>query len=85
MEVVFHDSGPGVPQENKERIFTPFFTSRVRGMGLGLSIVKGVVEAHQGFIRETGGPGEGARFVIFLPKEPDRQSPPEYPDRPAGL
>jgi signal transduction histidine kinase len=63
----FSDSGPGVPQEIKERIFQPFFTSRVKGMGLGLSIVKGIIEAHQGFLMETGEPDRGARFLIFLP------------------
>jgi signal transduction histidine kinase len=63
----FADAGPGVPEALKERIFQPFFTSRVKGMGLGLSIVKGIIEAHQGLLRETGVPGEGARFQIFLP------------------
>jgi signal transduction histidine kinase len=63
----FSDAGPGVPEALKERIFQPFFTSRVKGMGLGLSIVKGIIEAHQGLLRETGMPGEGARFQIFLP------------------
>ena len=63
----FADAGPGVPADQKERIFQPFFTSRVKGMGLGLSIVKGIVEAHRGQIREVGEPGKGARFVIFLP------------------
>jgi signal transduction histidine kinase len=38
-------------------------------MGLGLSIVKGIVEAHEGIIREVGKAGEGARFVIYLPVE----------------
>ncbi len=67
VEVSFEDEGPGVMQEIKERIFRPFFTSRVKGMGLGLSIVKGVVEAHQGVLREVGTEGEGAKFLIFLP------------------
>lgn len=65
--VEFADRGPGVPAELKERIFQPFFTSRTKGMGLGLSIVKGIVEAHHGAMREAGVPGEGARFVIYLP------------------
>jgi len=67
VRIVFQDEGPGVPPEIRDRIFQPFFTSRVRGMGLGLSIVKGIVEAHHGIIREVGRPGEGARFVIDLP------------------
>ena len=63
------DSGPGVPEEMKSQIFNPFFSSRVKGMGLGLSIVKGIVDAHHGIIRETGEPGRGARFDIYLPAD----------------
>ncbi len=61
------DAGPGVPYESKDKIFQPFYTSRTKGMGLGLSIVKGVVESHHGLLREIGEPGVGARFQIFLP------------------
>ena len=67
VRIEFADAGPGVPQENKERIFTPFFTSRAKGMGLGLSIVKGIMEAHRGGIWEIGEEASGARFVIMLP------------------
>jgi signal transduction histidine kinase/putative methionine-R-sulfoxide reductase with GAF domain len=67
VRIEFADAGPGVPQGNKEKIFTPFFTSRAKGMGLGLSIVKGIVEAHRGGICECGEEGSGARFVILLP------------------
>ena len=65
--VEFADRGPGIPAADKPRIFRPFFTSRNRGMGLGLAIVKGIIEAHHGDIVETGTPGEGAHFVIYLP------------------
>jgi signal transduction histidine kinase len=61
------DSGPGVDPELKKNIFQPFFSSRVKGMGLGLSIVKGIVDAHGGGIYEGGQHGEGAKFVILLP------------------
>ncbi len=67
--IEIQDSGPGVSEEEKGRIFQPFFTGRVKGMGLGLSIVKGIVDAHGGEVREVGVPGEGARFVILLPME----------------
>ncbi len=63
----FADKGPGVRAEDKGKIFRPFVTSRNRGMGLGLAIVKGIIEAHHGDIVEVGAPGEGARFLIFLP------------------
>jgi len=61
------DQGPGIAPELKERIFSPFFSTRAKGMGLGLSIVSGIVEAHRGTIREVGLPGEGARFEIYFP------------------
>lgn len=65
--VVIEDTGPGVGEDNKETIFQPFHTGRVKGMGLGLSIVRGIVEAHDGVVYEDGKPGDGARFVILLP------------------
>jgi signal transduction histidine kinase len=65
--VEFRDTGPGVPDEIKPHIFRPFYTSRARGMGLGLSIVKGILEAHRGNIAEVGQAGNGADFIAFLP------------------
>jgi signal transduction histidine kinase len=65
--IEFIDRGPGIPVENKARLFDPFFTTRAKGMGLGLSIVKGIIDAHGGSIHEVGRPGEGAHFVIVLP------------------
>jgi len=67
LKIEFLDSGPGIPADIKPRIFTPFFTSRARGLGLGLSIVKGIIDAHRGGIVETGTSGTGAHFVAFLP------------------
>ena len=65
--VSVEDQGPGVSEDRKERIFEPFHSSRVKGMGLGLSIVKGIAEAHGGTVIEEGTEGSGARFVILLP------------------
>jgi signal transduction histidine kinase len=67
IRIDFADAGPGVPDKDKDKIFNPFFTSRAKGMGLGLSIVKGIVEGHHGKICEIGAEGSGADFVIFLP------------------
>jgi two-component system sensor histidine kinase FlrB len=75
-QIVVSDNGPGVPQHLRERIFDPFFTTRPRGNGIGLAIVKSVVEAHQGSVSlapvADGAPeGErgGATFIIELPAE----------------
>ncbi len=61
-------TAPGVPQHIRGRIFEPFFTTRARGNGIGLAIVKSVVEAHQGSICLDDAPG-GATFIIELPAE----------------
>jgi signal transduction histidine kinase len=61
------DSGPGIPLAKKKLVFQPFFSGRARGMGLGLSIVEGIVAAHGGSASETGEEGKGARFVLVLP------------------
>ncbi len=65
--IIVEDNGPGVPEDVKDRIFEPFFTSRSKGIGLGLATVKGIVDAHGGTIEERGVPGKGARFIITLP------------------
>lgn len=67
LRIEISDTGPGVEEDIKEKIFKPFFTSRVKGMGLGLSIVKGIIEAHHGQVIENGVEGHGASFNIFLP------------------
>ena len=67
VEIEFEDTGPGVAPDIKPQIFRPFYTSRARGMGLGLSIVKGILEAHRGNIVEVGMAGTGADFVAFIP------------------
>lgn len=66
-KVEIQDTGPGVASEKKEVIFQPFFSGRVKGMGLGLSIVKGIAESHGGTVYEDGQEGGGAKFVILLP------------------
>jgi two-component system sensor histidine kinase FlrB len=67
-QIVVSDNGPGVPASIRERIFEPFFTTRARGNGIGLSIVKSVVEAHGGSVCLAES-ACGATFVIELPAE----------------
>jgi two-component system sensor histidine kinase HydH len=69
VEVSFEDTGPGVPAEIREQIFNPLFTTKEQGVGLGLSIVSKIVDEHRGWIRLASGPGQGARFRVFLPEE----------------
>jgi signal transduction histidine kinase len=63
----FEDSGPGVPSELKEKIFELFYSTNPQGMGFGLSIVRKNLRDFGGDIIETGMPGQGARFDLFLP------------------
>ncbi|MCA8922639.1 MAG: PAS domain-containing protein [Planctomycetes bacterium] len=65
--VRIRDTGPGIPAEDRERIFDPLFTTRAAGTGLGLAIVHKTLGAHGGKIGVREAPGGGAEFVIRLP------------------
>lgn len=68
LELRFSDTGPGVPEEFKERIFEPFFSLGKRdGAGLGLSIARRIVEEHGGQLWVENSEGQGATFVVSLP------------------
>ena len=69
VQLDFEDSGPGIPEETREQIFNPFFTTKKSGVGLGLSVVSKIVDDHHGWIRTVSGPGKGACFRVFLPVE----------------
>jgi two-component system sensor kinase FixL len=66
-EIAFTDSGPGIPSEIRDKIFTPFFTTKSRGSGLGLPTAKRLVEAHDGQIEIDCPPAGGTSVVIRLP------------------
>lgn len=61
------DTGPGVSEDVRERIFEPYFSTKKEGTGLGLAIVKRIITDHGGVIRVETGPGQGAQFVVELP------------------
>lgn len=63
------DTGPGVPDELKEKIFDPFFTTSSDGSGIGLSIAQRIVTDHNGSIALQDGPSDGAFFLVTLPIE----------------
>ena len=65
--VCIEDTGVGIPQEQLARLFDPFFTTRPKGTGLGLTAVHRVIHEHNGRIRVASVPGEGSTFTIELP------------------
>jgi signal transduction histidine kinase len=66
--LVIADSGPGMCEETRKNIFNPFFTTKDKGVGLGLFIVHNIVQAHNGFIEVESREGAGASFIIHIPK-----------------
>jgi signal transduction histidine kinase len=63
----FKDNGPGISIENKAKVFDAFFTTHNHGTGLGLALVRRIIDGHGGAIFETGLPTKGADFEIYLP------------------
>ena len=74
-ELRVSDRGHGVPPDQRERIFEPFYrlpgaSERNGGVGLGLALVKSIVDRHGGAVRCEETPGGGATFVVTLPRDP---------------
>ena len=67
LQVRLKDSGPGIPPQDLERIFDPFYTTKPHGTGLGLSVVHQILREHEGRIRVVSEPGRGANFIMDLP------------------
>lgn len=67
VEVTVFDNGSGFSDEMSEKLFQPFFTTKERGLGLGLSISRSIIEAHGGRLWATGDEGSGATFHLSLP------------------
>ena len=67
VEIIFEDTGPGIPEERRENIFEPFFSTKEGGTGLGLTVSYNIVTAHGGTLDLVDGRGSGACFRLFLP------------------
>jgi signal transduction histidine kinase len=65
------DTGPGMPPEVSEKVFDPFFTTKAQGSGLGLSIVRKIVDAHDGRLDLRTAPGQGTTIRVTLPVSSD--------------
>ncbi len=69
VKISIEDTGTGIPPEEKEKIFEPFYTTKENGTGLGLAIVHKIVENHKGLIKVESEMGKGSTFTVFLPAE----------------
>jgi two-component system, NtrC family, sensor kinase len=69
VQIVFTDSGCGIPPETIEKIFEPFYTTKERGTGLGLAITRQIIEHHNGHISIESTPGTGTTVQVILPIE----------------
>ncbi len=67
MRLDFADSGVGLSEKALSNLWKPFFTTKAKGMGIGLSICKRIVDAHGGRILVHSSPGQGACFSVYLP------------------
>ena len=66
-EIQIADEGQGIPEATRDKLFTPFFTTKDRGMGLGLALCHRIVEEHKGAIQVRSEPGRGTAVSCFLP------------------
>jgi signal transduction histidine kinase len=67
VEILFQDSGPGIPHEKQTNIFEPFFSTKDGGTGLGLTVSYNIITAHGGSLELLGDRGPGACFKVLLP------------------
>jgi signal transduction histidine kinase len=67
VQIIFEDTGTGIPRENLPKIFNPFFSTRPDGTGLGLAITKNIVEQNGGKIEVKSEVNVGTKFIITLP------------------
>ncbi len=72
IRVFISDNGCGIPEEKREAVFEPFYTTKPSGIGLGLPIARKIIEQHRGTIRVKENPAKGTSFEILIPAEEER-------------
>ncbi|MDR3629790.1 MAG: response regulator [Desulfocapsaceae bacterium] len=85
--LVVSDTGMGIPEENLDKIFEPFFSSKIMGRsgtGLGMTVVWGTIKDHGGYLDVTSFPGAGTTITVFLPV-PDEEAAPQVKPRPQTI
>jgi signal transduction histidine kinase len=80
VEIRIQDTGHGIPDQDRERVFQSFFTTKIKGTGLGLTIVQRVLKNHDGEIVLEQPEGGGTRVVVLLPMRAHRQMQNGEPD-----
>ena len=63
----FQDTGKGIPEDVRAKIFSPLFTTREKGVGLGLAVTKRLIELHHGEVKVASKVGEGTTFTVEIP------------------
>jgi two-component system sensor histidine kinase PilS (NtrC family) len=74
-QIVVHDTGPGFNEEALKKIFTPFFTTKERGSGLGLATVKRIIDGLEGKVEGINHIEGGAEITLTLPMTPPQSAP----------
>jgi PAS domain S-box-containing protein len=82
VEVTLQDDGPGIPPEQLQRIFEPYFTTRADGSGLGLAVTFSILRRHEGYIEANSAVGQGATFRFWLPATDLLPAAPSLPPPP---
>ena len=75
IELQVEDTGKGIPQDKLSRIFEPFYTTKEKGSGLGLAMIYGIVQNHDGNIHVTSRVGEGTTFYLYFPSYSSKLKP----------
>ena len=80
VRISINDNGAGIPLQDRDRVFEPYFSTKESGTGLGLAIVRRIVEDHNGFIRALPNEPHGTRILVELPVTDLDASPQNQPE-----